>query len=206
MFAYVSLNRGGPAAGVLWGNARHHNGTCAHKVITYHPRRAQKPCGSWTLSCSGTAARSGVGILRGVSRLGRINGRITLSPSQYNNCQRYAFLLTPASPAWRQWTDLAAAGWTADIKLNTCGPNMHSCSVPGLNYPLCKPCTWLASLRNDANSEMEPLGVGEREVPPEPSDLLLLKCPQKSFCGRGCFLELCNVWMNPLRALIRPCA
>lgn len=59
MLAYISRGRQGSAAGVLWGNARHHNGTCAHKVITYHPRRAQKRRGLQSLSCSSTAARAG---------------------------------------------------------------------------------------------------------------------------------------------------
>lgn len=39
---------------------------------------------------------------------------------------------------------------------------------------------------------MEPPGLGEREVPPEPSYLLLLKGPQKS-----------STWMELLRVLIR---
>lgn len=66
MFAYISLSRQGRAAGVLWGNTQHRNGTCAHKVITYYPTRAQKRCGLQSHSCSDTTARSGIRFLQGL--------------------------------------------------------------------------------------------------------------------------------------------
>lgn len=181
MFAYISLGRGGLAAGVRWGKAQHCNGTCAHKVITYHPRQAQK-----CPSCSGTAARSGVGLLQGASRLGRINDRITLfsllgataasdmplsSPTPAplrDNRQIWLQLAGELTETWTpvDWVCAAAAcqGWSTDHVSHAC----------------------------EACSKMEPSGMGEREVPPEPSYLLLLKDPQKS-----------SVWMEPLRVLIR---
>jgi len=58
MLAYISLSHGGPAAGVPWGDPRHHNGTYARKVVPYHPGRAQKRRGArgaslvWAPPCS----------------------------------------------------------------------------------------------------------------------------------------------------------